>query len=226
MTIKKDIVPGTIIAKREIYGTRTEAYMFASDFYMPYGFISKYNQSIEDFDLPSISTYYTFLLKLKTRRARSKGVVVGQDMVPLLESMNIRLIPISHSNFFPILKNNHGFFSMNYQNLEKKRMYARKKHINTEGGQVGFTRHNYEYVDIDFTTIMPMNTKNLFGKYYIAVGLEVEYFRSHDKASADDPNQVSSNVQKYYDGLNNQSYLSLLEKNGNSILEGGQHYGD
>lgn len=207
-----EIKMNDVIAKRDIVGYpyRTHEIFEYDDFIA--GYVSHMDDDIRLYAISNAVVKQSYYLYVEDKHANELGVIVSDEMVPLLSSMRIKLIPVSHEVFFSELWYSAGFFSPSYvEHLETQSNMA----LNPTG--TSFYNRSRRPVSYTETHIMPRTPAHLSGNYYIAVGLGIRHVKGTNHAFP--KIQISNVVKKHEMALKNESYKNLLKKRGNSIME-------
>lgn len=198
MAIKKGIEPGMILAKREIYGVMGN---FLNYNYIGTGY--RFLEPVRPSDIPEDSIirhdmmYHTYTLKLNSRRARSNGAVIPEDMVPLMNSLNIKVLPyrkINNRRHFDYIQ----YFPGTYEESEVKEITINQVR------NVSVARISLEAT---VKEVLPSYPK--YEKYYIAVGTSVGFNSTYDGFIDVD---VDDALTKYTSEIKNNDYFALLDK--------------
>lgn len=212
MAIKKDIIEGTIIAKRNIVGYAHSRQGTSMNFSPFVGFITNIPDDEGQYMVTQTENKHTHVLYLENRRSRTKGTIVTDEMVPLLTKLNVRLIPIKRNHYLGQYRNGYGFFSPSYTEY-----LTTQTHMRLVADDRQIRRRHSEYTVINKMLTAPRYTRQITRPIYMAVGLSIRHYTGENNEFPDV--HVDPVIHKYEADLKNDAYSSLLSKRGHSILE-------
>lgn len=204
MAVKKDITPGMVIAKRDIYGYPLKIRHTKMNLMHYIGFLLDMDDDVSLYNVSRHSFKNTHSLVFNPKNEDTHGVIVTDDMVPILRKIGVNLLPVDNAYFLEKLDNSFGFFSTTYtkKKTESRRMIL--KNIKSSY----HTHASSRFAEVEQQFVMPLDAEIYSMNLYIAPGLQLVFHRGQGDFFPDV--EVDKIIRGYESQLNNNDYITLL----------------